>query len=179
MKNWRRMLYLKIAKMGRGSNAPVPSIISFGTKIKGNILGGDIVHEGILAPVIGSPVLCGVLRIVIIDSAAVVSAAGIVQSDFEFAVDAAPACGPVGFQLGAEIDGFVVDDLQFLPISGGDQRNGGIRIGFIVLRHEITLLFAVAGGNRGTRRLVRIYPLLAVGIVHRTGDRSRIRRGFR
>lgn len=44
MKNWRRMLYLKIAKMGRGSNAPVPSIISFGTKIKGNILGGDIVH---------------------------------------------------------------------------------------------------------------------------------------
>lgn len=44
MKNWRRMLYLKVAKMGRGSNAPVPSIISFGTKIKGNILGGDIVH---------------------------------------------------------------------------------------------------------------------------------------
>lgn len=44
MKNWRRILYLKVAKMGRGSNAPVPSIISFGTKIKGNILGGDIVH---------------------------------------------------------------------------------------------------------------------------------------
>ncbi len=44
MKKFRRMLYLKIARMGRGSNAPVPSIISFGTKIKGNILGGDIIH---------------------------------------------------------------------------------------------------------------------------------------
>ena len=38
------MLYLKIARMGRGSNAPVPSIISFGTKIKGHILGGDVIH---------------------------------------------------------------------------------------------------------------------------------------
>lgn len=44
MRNFRRMLYLKIARMGRGSNTPVPSIISNGTKIKGNILGGDIVH---------------------------------------------------------------------------------------------------------------------------------------
>lgn len=44
MKNWRRMMYLKIAKMSRGSNTPVPSIISIGTKIKGNILGGDIIH---------------------------------------------------------------------------------------------------------------------------------------
>ena len=41
---WRRMLYLKIARMGRGSNTPVPSIISFGTKIKGNILSGDVIH---------------------------------------------------------------------------------------------------------------------------------------
>lgn len=40
----RRMLYLKIARMGRGSNTPVPSIISFGTKIKGNILSGDVIH---------------------------------------------------------------------------------------------------------------------------------------
>lgn len=40
----RRMLYLKIARMGRGSNSPVPSIISFGTKIKGNILSGDVIH---------------------------------------------------------------------------------------------------------------------------------------
>lgn len=38
------MLYLKIARMGRGSNTPVPSIISFGTKIKGNILSGDVIH---------------------------------------------------------------------------------------------------------------------------------------
>ena len=44
MKKFRRMLYLKIARMGRGSNTPVPSIISFGTKIKGNILGGDVIH---------------------------------------------------------------------------------------------------------------------------------------
>lgn len=44
MKKFRRMLYLKIARMGRGSNSPVPSIISFGTKIKGNILGGDVIH---------------------------------------------------------------------------------------------------------------------------------------
>ena len=44
MKKFRRMLYLKIARMGRGSNTPVPSIVSFGTKIKGNILGGDVIH---------------------------------------------------------------------------------------------------------------------------------------
>jgi len=44
MKNFRRMLYLKVARMGRGSNTPVPSIISFGTKIKGDILGGDVIH---------------------------------------------------------------------------------------------------------------------------------------
>ena len=30
--------------MSRGSNTPVPSIISFGTKIKGHILGGDVIH---------------------------------------------------------------------------------------------------------------------------------------
>ena len=41
---FRRMLYLKIARMSRGSNTPVPSIISFGTKIKGNILSGDVIH---------------------------------------------------------------------------------------------------------------------------------------
>ncbi len=44
MKKFRRMLYLKIARMGRGSTTPVPSIISYGTKIKGNILGGDVIH---------------------------------------------------------------------------------------------------------------------------------------
>lgn len=41
---FRKMLYLKIARMSRGSNTPVPSIISFGTKIKGDILGGDVIH---------------------------------------------------------------------------------------------------------------------------------------
>lgn len=41
---WRKMIYLKIARMSRGSNTPVPSIISFGTKIKGNILSGDVIH---------------------------------------------------------------------------------------------------------------------------------------
>ncbi|MBR2298961.1 MAG: polymer-forming cytoskeletal protein [Alphaproteobacteria bacterium] len=41
---FRRMLYLKIARMSRGSNTPVPSIISFGTRIKGNILSGDVIH---------------------------------------------------------------------------------------------------------------------------------------
>ena len=41
---FRKMLYLKIARMSRGSNTPVPSIISFGTKIKGNILSGDVIH---------------------------------------------------------------------------------------------------------------------------------------
>ncbi len=40
----RKMIYLKIARMSRGSNTPVPSIISFGTKIKGNILSGDVIH---------------------------------------------------------------------------------------------------------------------------------------
>lgn len=44
MRKFRKMLYLKIARMGRGSTAPVPSIISYGTKIKGNILGGDVIH---------------------------------------------------------------------------------------------------------------------------------------
>lgn len=41
---FRKMLYLRIARMSRGSNTPVPSIISFGTKIKGNILSGDVIH---------------------------------------------------------------------------------------------------------------------------------------
>ncbi len=45
MKNFRKMLYLKIAKISKGNNnAPVPSIIGFGTKIKGDILGGDVIH---------------------------------------------------------------------------------------------------------------------------------------
>ncbi|MBP5215473.1 MAG: polymer-forming cytoskeletal protein [Alphaproteobacteria bacterium] len=44
MRSLRRMIYLKIARMSRGSNTPVPSIISYETKIKGDILGGDTIH---------------------------------------------------------------------------------------------------------------------------------------
>lgn len=44
MKKFRKMLYLKLARIGRGSSTPVPSIISFGTKIKGNISDGDVIH---------------------------------------------------------------------------------------------------------------------------------------
>lgn len=44
MKKFRKMLYLKLARIGRGSATPVPSIISFGTKIKGNISDGDVIH---------------------------------------------------------------------------------------------------------------------------------------
>lgn len=44
MSSLRRLIYLKIARMSRGSNTPVPSIISYDTKIKGDIWGGDTVH---------------------------------------------------------------------------------------------------------------------------------------
>lgn len=44
MRSLRRLIYLKIARMSRGSNTPVPSIISYDTKIKGDILGGDTIH---------------------------------------------------------------------------------------------------------------------------------------
>ncbi len=45
MKNFRKMLYMKIAKFHKDNNKmPVPSIISYGTKIKGDILGGDVIH---------------------------------------------------------------------------------------------------------------------------------------
>ena len=44
MRSLRRMIYLKIARMSRGSNTPVPSIISHDTKIKGDIWGGDTIH---------------------------------------------------------------------------------------------------------------------------------------
>lgn len=43
-KSLRRMIYLKIARMSRGSNTPVPSVISYDTKIKGDIWGGDTIH---------------------------------------------------------------------------------------------------------------------------------------
>ena len=44
MSSLRRLIYLKIARMSRGSNTPVPSIISYDTKIKGDIFGGDTIH---------------------------------------------------------------------------------------------------------------------------------------
>ena len=44
MSSLRRMIYLKIARMSRGSSTPVPSIISHDTKIKGDIFGGDTIH---------------------------------------------------------------------------------------------------------------------------------------
>ena len=44
MRSLRRLIYLKIARMNRGSNTPVPSIISHETKIKGDIWGGDTIH---------------------------------------------------------------------------------------------------------------------------------------
>ena len=44
MRSLKRLIYLKIARMSRGSNTPVPSIISYDTKIKGDIWGGDTIH---------------------------------------------------------------------------------------------------------------------------------------
>ena len=44
MRSLRRLIYLKIARMNRGSNTPVPSIISHDTKINGDIWGGDTIH---------------------------------------------------------------------------------------------------------------------------------------
>ena len=45
MKNLKRLLYLKFArKMSNSEPAPVPSIISEGTKVKGNITNGGVIH---------------------------------------------------------------------------------------------------------------------------------------
>ena len=44
MSSLRSLIYLKIARMSRGSNTPVPSIISYDTKIKGDVWGGDTIH---------------------------------------------------------------------------------------------------------------------------------------
>lgn len=45
MANLRRMIYLKIArKLSRSSSGPVPSIISDGTKLKGNILSNGTIQ---------------------------------------------------------------------------------------------------------------------------------------
>jgi cytoskeletal protein CcmA (bactofilin family) len=44
MRSLKRLIYLKIARMSRKSSTPVPSIISYDTKIKGDIWGGDTIH---------------------------------------------------------------------------------------------------------------------------------------
>lgn len=44
MRKFRRMMYLKLARLFRGEKNVVPCIISGGTKIVGNILDGDIIH---------------------------------------------------------------------------------------------------------------------------------------
>lgn len=44
MRKFRRMLFLKMARLFRGEKNIVPCIISSGTKILGNIVDGDIIH---------------------------------------------------------------------------------------------------------------------------------------
>jgi len=44
MRKFRRVLYLKLARLFRGEKNIVPCIISGGTKILGNIVDGDIIH---------------------------------------------------------------------------------------------------------------------------------------
>lgn len=44
MRKFRRMMFLKLARLFRGEKNIVPCIISGGTKILGNIVDGDIIH---------------------------------------------------------------------------------------------------------------------------------------
>ena len=44
MKNFVRKCSLKLAKIRRGSRRPVPSIVSSGAKIKGDILNADVIQ---------------------------------------------------------------------------------------------------------------------------------------
>jgi cytoskeletal protein CcmA (bactofilin family) len=44
MRKFRRILYLKLARLIRGEKNIVPCIISAGTKITGNIIDGDVIH---------------------------------------------------------------------------------------------------------------------------------------
>jgi cytoskeletal protein CcmA (bactofilin family) len=49
MRKFRRVMFLKFARMFRGEKNIVPCIISTGTKITGNITDGDVIHvDGIL-----------------------------------------------------------------------------------------------------------------------------------
>lgn len=44
MRKFRRVMFLKLARLFRGEKNIVPCIISGGTKILGNIVDGDIIH---------------------------------------------------------------------------------------------------------------------------------------
>ncbi len=44
MRKFRRIMYIKLARLIRGEKNVVPCIISNSTKITGNILDGDIIH---------------------------------------------------------------------------------------------------------------------------------------
>ena len=44
MRKFRRVMYIKMARLIRGEKNEVPCIISNSTKITGNILDGDIIH---------------------------------------------------------------------------------------------------------------------------------------
>ena len=44
MRKFRRMMFLRLARLFRGEKNIVPCIISGGTKILGNIVDGDIIH---------------------------------------------------------------------------------------------------------------------------------------
>lgn len=44
MRKFRRVMFLKFARMFRGEKNIVPCIISTGTKITGNITDGDVIH---------------------------------------------------------------------------------------------------------------------------------------
>ena len=49
MRKFRRVMFLKFARMFRGEKNIVPCIISTGTKITGNVTDGDVIHvDGIL-----------------------------------------------------------------------------------------------------------------------------------
>lgn len=49
MRKFRRVMFLKLARMIRGEKSIVPCIISTGTKITGNITDGDVIHvDGVI-----------------------------------------------------------------------------------------------------------------------------------
>lgn len=44
MRKFRKVLFLKLARLMRGEKSIVPCIISAGTKIVGNVTDGDVIH---------------------------------------------------------------------------------------------------------------------------------------